>query len=53
VQDMISIQDPVTSRPAWRRRRRLPLSAILAWSLAAVALSWLLASAIIGLTSAA
>lgn len=50
---MISAQDPVETRLAWRRRRRIPVSAILAWSLAAVGLGWLLVSALVGLTSAA
>lgn len=46
------VQDSTGTRPSWRRRRRLPLSAILAWGLVAVALGWLLVSALVGLTSA-
>lgn len=48
---MIAADDPVRSRAAWRRRRRLPLAAILTWSLLAVGLGWLLVSALVGLSS--
>src|SRR5207245_11232476 len=49
---VISTQDPDQIRPVWRRRRQIPLTAILGWSLAAVGLGWLLLSALIGLSSA-
>jgi hypothetical protein len=49
---VISTQDPDQVRPVWRRRRQIPLTAILGWSLAAVGLGWLLLSALIGLSSA-
>jgi len=49
---MISAEDPVRSPVAWRRRRRrLPLAAILTWSLLAVGLGWLLLSALVGFSS--
>lgn len=48
---MISTNNPVESRSAWRRRRRFPLSSVLAWTLAAVGLVWLLVSALVGLSS--
>jgi len=46
-------QETARNRAAWRRRRRLPLTAILAWSLVAVGLGWLLVSALVGLSSVA
>jgi hypothetical protein len=49
---VISTQDPDQIRPVWRRRRQIPLTAILGWSLAAVGLGWLLVSALVGLSSA-
>lgn len=48
---MISTDHPIESPSAWRRRRRIPLSAVLAWTLAAVGLVWLLVSAVVGLSS--
>jgi hypothetical protein len=48
---MISTDDPTRGRADWRRRRRLPLAAILTWSLLAVGLGWLLLSALVGFSS--
>ncbi len=52
INTVLSTQNPVQTRPVWRRRRQIPVSAILGWSLAAVGLGWLLVSALIGLSSA-
>ncbi|HYS03411.1 MAG TPA: hypothetical protein VET82_13780 [Candidatus Eisenbacteria bacterium] len=49
---MLATQNPDQTRPVWRRRRQIPVSAIVGWSLAAVGLGWLLVSAVIGLSSA-
>jgi len=52
IDTVLSTHNPVQTRPVWRRRRQIPVSAILGWSLAAVGLGWLLVSALIGLSSA-
>jgi hypothetical protein len=49
---VLATQNPDQPRPVWRRRRQIPVSAIVGWSLAAVGLGWLLVSAVIGLSSA-
>jgi hypothetical protein len=49
---VLASQNPDQTRPVWRRRRQIPVSAIVGWSLAAVGLGWLLVSAVIGLSSA-